>query len=265
MKIHRYLIGIIIAALAATPIVGCSKTNPLDELEEWDLVYICDSTGWGVPKRYAENIERDTGKTVRVHSYTIGRLSALRVLNFLQNDLEALADGRLKSLQEDIREAEVIVFFANPRGNPSEGGVRGGLENCISASSPPDDCTPGLYEPYLENLKAIYEEISSLRDDKPTIIRAVDFYNPLISVHGERNMEAECTRCLEVFNDTVQQAADAFHIPTISVYDAFNGVNHDEDPREKGYIGGDGVHTSEQGQQVIADILSEAGYEPVEP
>lgn len=243
---------------------GTTQPQPTEASSCWDLVYISDSTGWGVPNKYAENIERDTGKTVQVHSYAIGGLSALSVLNALQSDPESLADGRLKSLREDIREAEVIVFFANPRGDPSEGGVRGGLEDCISVSSPPDDCTPGLYEPYLENLKAIYEEISSLRDGKPTIIRAVDFYNPLISVHRERNLEAECTRCLEIFNDTVRQAADAFHIPTISVCDAFNGPGHDEDPREKGYIGPDGVHASEKGQQVIADLLSEAGYEPIE-
>jgi lysophospholipase L1-like esterase len=117
----------------------------------------------------------------------------------------------------------------------------------------------------IENLKAIYEAIFALRNGESTIIRAVGFYNPVISEHRERHMEAECTQCWETFNSAIQQAADEFNIPFVSVYDAFNGVNHDEDPREKGYIGGDGVHTSEQGKQVIADLLSEAGYEPVEP
>ncbi len=100
---------------------------------------------------------------------------------------------------------------------------------------------------------------------KPTIIRVVDFYNPLISRHRDHNIEVECTQCFEIFNSAIQQAAEAYHVPLVSVYDVFNGSNHDEDPREKGYIGSDGVHASEQGQQVIADLLSEAGYEPVEP
>ncbi|MBN1266541.1 MAG: SGNH/GDSL hydrolase family protein [Anaerolineales bacterium] len=114
-------------------------------------------------------------------------------------------------------------------------------------------------------MKAIYEAIFALRNGKPTIIRAVGFYNPVISEQRKRNMEIECTQCWETFNTAIQQAADEFNIPFVSVYDAFNGINHDEDPKEKGYIGGDGVHTSELGGQVIADILSEAGYEPVEP
>jgi lysophospholipase L1-like esterase len=105
----------------------------------------------------------------------------------------------------------------------------------------------------------------TLRNGRPTIIRAVDFYNPLISIHRAHNTEVECTQCFEIFNSAVRQAAEEYHIPLISVYDAFNGSNHDEDPREKGYIGSDGVHASEQGQQVIAGLLSEAGYKPIEP
>lgn len=267
MKVHKNFIRMICITLAVIFIVVCGNTYSLDELEEWDLVYISDCSGWGVSDKFADNIERDTGKTVRIHKYLEGGLSALRVLQALQSDPESLSDLKGKALQADIAEAEVIVFFANPRGDPSKGGVQGGMEKCIGygLGQLPEDCTLQLYEPYIENLKAIYEEILALRNGKPTIIRAVGFYNPLISGHRKQNMEIECTQCWETFNTAVRQAADAFNIPFVSVYDVFNGLNHDEDPREKGYIGTDGVHTSKQGQQVIADLLSKAGYEPVEP
>jgi hypothetical protein len=255
MKIHGCLIWIICAGLAVTSLVGCSKTNPLDELEEWDLVYISDSTGTGVAEIFAQNIERDTGKTVRIHDHVEGGLPALGVLLRLQND---------QSLQSDIAEAEVIVFFGNPEGVPSLGGVQGGIDACMEGNAP-EDCTLQLYEPYIENLKTIYEEIFALRNGQPTIIRAVGFYNPLISEHRNNNVEIECTQCWETFNLAIQEGAAEYNIPFVSVYDAFNGVNHDEDPREKGYISSDGEHTSKEGRQVIADILSEAGYEPVEP
>ncbi|MFC2026324.1 hypothetical protein ACFLUC_03930, partial [Chloroflexota bacterium] len=111
----------------------------------------------------------------------------------------------------------------------------------------------------------IYEKIFALRNGNPIIIRAVDFYNPLISSHRDNEIEKECTLCFENFNKSVQMAAEEFNIPLVSVFDAFNGTNHDEDPREKGYIGSDGVHSSEEGQQVIADILSKVGYVPTEP
>jgi hypothetical protein len=67
MKLRRNAIGIVLTAIAITFISSYAKSNPLDEMEEWDLVYISDSTGWGVPEKYAANIERDNGKTVRVH------------------------------------------------------------------------------------------------------------------------------------------------------------------------------------------------------
>ena len=122
-----------------------------------------------------------------------------------------------------------------------------------------------MYEPYIENLKAIYEGMLALRNGKPTIIRAVDFYNPIISRHRARSIEVEWTQCWEIFNSAVRRAAEAYDIPLVSVYSAFNGSNHDEDPREKGYIGSDGIHASAEGQQAIADLLSESGYEPIEP
>lgn len=271
LKSKRTLIlSLILALVFVLAISGVVyAADSLDELEEWDLVYITDSSGMGVADKFADNIERDTGKTVRIsgYGYTVGGLSALRVLQALQSDPESLSDIKFKSLQADIAEAEVIVLFVTPRGDPSKGGVHDeGMEKCIGCDGlPPEDCTLQLYEPYIENLKAIFEEILALRNGKPTIIRAVDFYNPLISEHRKLNMEIECTQCWEIFNTAVRQAADAFNIPFVSVYDVFNGLNHDEDPREKGYIGTDGRHTSEQGRHVIADLLSEAGYKPVEP
>jgi hypothetical protein len=195
----------------------------------------------------------------------VGGLSALDVLYRLRSELTETST--FSSLRDQIAEAEVIVFFANPRGDPSLGGVQGGMEACITyyGCRPPDDCTSELYAPYVENLESIYEEIFALREGKPTIVRAVDFYNPLISEHRECGMEIQCIQCFDIFNAAVRRAAETFSIPLVSVYDEFNGLSHDDDPRERGLIGPDGKHTSEQGQQVIADLLSGLGYEPVEP
>ena len=261
---RRYFTALMGVVMICIFMAACStNTNPLDELEEWDLVYISDSTGFGVADRFAENIEQDTGKTVNVHRYAIGGLPALNILNTLRTAPEDVPPGTYAGLHAAIAEAEVIVFFGNPRGPADQGGVTGGMESCMH-STVPEDCSAELYAPYTENLKAVYEEILALREGQPTIIRAVDFYNPLISTHRDKNVEVECTACWETFNSAVHQAAEAYNIPVVSIYDAFNGPDHNEDPVEKGYIGPDGVHASAEGQQVIADILSEAGYEPIE-
>jgi len=261
-----YIIRISLITIISMLISGCTNTdtNERDQLKAWDwvLVYISDSTGWGVAKKYAKNIEDDTGKRVRVTDFTTGGLSAIEVLDKIQN-----ADTtKEENLRSHIAGADIIVLFVNELGDPSRGGVQGGIENCVDYESgkPPDTCSNEMYLPYTENIKSIYNAIFSLRNGLPTIIRATDLYNPVISEHRNNNVEVECTECFETHNLAVRNAADAFNIPFVSIYDAFNGPDHNEDPREKGYIGDDGIHASEIGQQVIADLLSDVGYDPVE-
>jgi hypothetical protein len=49
------------------------------------------------------------------------------------------------------------------------------------------------------------------------------------------------------------------------LHDEANGFTNDEDPREKSYIYGDGMHTSDVGQKAIADWLRDMGHEPISP
>ena len=257
---HKVALLIIVIA-GSLLLVACTEPNPLDELEEWDMVFISSSTGWGIPEKFAANIERDTGKQVVVHSWVQDGLSALAVLEKLH------AEPWIRNLRKDIAEAELIIFHANPRGDPAKGGINtGGMELCMNTlCRVPEDCSAEFYAAYIENLKKIYQEFFTLRDGKATIIRAIDFYNPLISEQQACGTEDACTQCWEDFNAAIHQASEAYGVPVVSVYDLFNGPEHDQDPRAKGYISSDGRHTSESGQQAIADLLSQTGYIPLIP
>ena len=59
--------------------------------------------------------------------------------------------------------------------------------------------------------------------------------------------------------------AAGFGVPLVSIYDWFNGPDHTEDPRAKGYVGPDGFHPSTAGREAIVAALHEAGYEPLHP
>jgi hypothetical protein len=78
-------------------------------------------------------------------------------------------------------------------------------------------------------------------------------------------MGTGCIHCWTTFNESIRIAAEENNIPLISVYDLFNGPNHDEDPREKGYIGGMGLFPSGEGALAIAESIREEGYDPVAP
>jgi len=232
-----------------------------EKIIEWDLVFISDSSGWHVGEKYAEFIETDLRVKVTLHDFSLSALSARSVINYLRDPDGLDYNLLLKTLRlgEILLDAEVVVFYANPRS------AELGDWDCVSDNPYVVDCSPETFAAYRADLNAIYREILALRGDEPIIIRAFDAYNPLYSVYVEHGVYEECSGCWEKYNQVIHQAAEEFSIPVARVYDAFNGPNRDEDPRDKGYIGSDGIHTSSTGSTVIAEILRDLGYEYTQP
>jgi len=220
--------------------VSCSK-------REWSYVVLGDSSAWGFSKYYAAHIEDDLGVKVTVHDWTVGGLSSGQLLSMLHDDQE---------LRSAISEAEVVTFIANP-------GDHIGWH--IITGEGRHDCSPEALAGYKKDLDEIIRKIFLLRKGQSTIIRAMDFYVPIHREWKERGEYEENKRCWDALNETVHQIAAEHNIPVARVYDALNGPDHNEDPREKGYIGDDGLHTNEEGQRVIADLFRKLGYKTIVP
>ena len=226
---------------------------PSDEV--WDLVYIQDSLGFGVADRYAEHIRTASGADVVVHDKAIGNLQAVTVLSRLRGN-------HFEDWPELVRNAEIIVLFGNPDGS----GTTSDIGTCISGSTsqrePPLHNSEEDWRPYREVLDDVYQEIWKIREDVPVILRAVEFINPAISAWREAGIEKECTEALEAMNRTIRDAALNGGATVVSTYDLYNGPQHEQDPREKGWIGPDGTHLSNEGEQAIADALAASGLSP---
>jgi hypothetical protein len=229
-------------------------------------------SAFGAQYYFVKYIEEDTGKTVNLYDYVITDLSAQTVLYALRGEeVDEYFREQITGLKEAVAEAEVIVFFAGNYGDiEGMGDLTGDIGACWVhfECTPPDNyCTPEVYQPYTTVWSEVFKEMLALREGKPTIIRALDFYNPYISGYEKcgAEMQTSCIQCCGTFNDAIRLAAEANHIPLVSVYDLFNGPNHVEDPREKGYIGNDGFFPSTEGAKAIANHLRDAGYEPVSP
>jgi hypothetical protein len=233
------------------------ETNPAETSEPWDLVWFSDSTGWGIADLWGERIAEELGVEVRVHDYATGNLTASLVRTWIE------AEGSER--RESLAGAEVIVIFGNPIGS----GATSDIDRCVSTSTaprdPPQHYTAEDFLPYRDLLVSIYETVFDLRQGQPTIVRAIDMYNPVIADHREAGIEAECTAAWEAFSQTIREAAAEFGVPTASMFDAFNGPNHDEDPREKGFIGPDKQHTTDEGKAAMVEVLHALGYDPVNP
>jgi lysophospholipase L1-like esterase len=210
-----------------------------------------------VANRYATYIEQDLNVTVEVHDLSASSLSAGSVLDALRGESSPYPTS--VDVPGLVREAEVVIVFGNPLASLSE--THPGDWNLVGSHPYARDCPPETFDTYQADLEAIYEEIRALRGDAPILIRAFDAYNPLYSVYREQGVYDECVQCFEYHNEAISRAAEAQGVPLARVYDAFNGPNHNEDPREKGYIGEDGRHTTAGGREVIADLLRGLGYE----
>jgi hypothetical protein len=259
----RLVLFVLVLTLAGLLFSACSSTPDLDDMDEWDLVWISDSTGWGVADIYADYIEEDTGKTVIVHDLWVGGLAAGEILDAL-NGNPPMEHRELKEALTLIPEAEVIVVFGNPEMSKIEDNPWDWF--CLDgASFYVTSCAPDTYDLYVQHLGEIYGKILELRDGQPTILRTYDAYNPIIPQRVGQTGYQDCIDCWGNFNAAIHQAAAANNIPIALVADAWNGPDFLQNPKEMGYTRVDGIHPNEVGGEVIAQLLRELGYEPVEP
>lgn len=248
-------------------VAGCATGSQLETSEPWDLVWYSDSTGWEVADLWAARIEDEFDVEVRVHDHAAGVLSAVEILQSLglTRKGDATDDfGRLGDTRSEVTDAEIVVVY----GNLIDTGSTDDLEQCVTASTAPRD-PPTRYSdedfaPYREILASIYKQVFALVGDRPVVVRAIDSYNPLVADQEAAGVKAECIRAWEAWSDSIRAVADQFAVPMVSMYDVFNGPDHDEDPRGKGYVGFDGEHTAAEGQQAMMAALHEAGYAPID-
>lgn len=233
--------------------------------DTWDLLWISDSSGWGVADIYGQYIAEDNDVEVNVMDNWQGGLSAGRILQGLKEQNTHNLD--LDKLNESIAEAEVIVIYGNPEdshdpNNPWDWNC--GQTTLVSCYV--NNCAMESFSQYISDLKEIYSIIFEIRQGKPTIIRAIDAYNPNLVSHCQPDgMFDDCLACWENYNLAIHQAADEMGVPVAPVFDAWNGLDHTENPVEKGYTREDDTHPSDLGATVIADLLRELGYESITP
>ncbi|MGI9642148.1 MAG: SGNH/GDSL hydrolase family protein [Acidimicrobiia bacterium] len=259
--------------------VGCSSTGSTDTTadsatgvtstevqadpaepppEGWDLLWISNSTGFGAAELLADRLEADLGVDVHVTDHAVGGQQAMGILSHLNG--EASTDW-----SDDIRRAEMIVIH----GGTGDSGVKDGIEDCklpsIAETSDPEVFTVQDLRPFDEVMHAIYDHIWQLRRNEPVVLRSYDIYNYPLADWRRLGTEDVCTGNFEAFSTVMASTAAQNAGINASVLDSFGGINHDEDPREKGLIDADGVHPSPKGTALIVDTIASLGYETSMP
>ncbi len=246
------------STLKPTPIMPLPAGMPTDE---WTLVVIGDSSLWGLGRAFAKQIKEDLGVEVVLKDFAEGGLSIGSVLEVLQTGKSARDD--ILELPQAIKGADIVVMWGNPE-NSIDPDMPLDFWGCFKRE-PPKSYAPEAFTKFTTDMEEVWKIFFELNLDHPIILRGTDIYNPVISGWRIAGVNESCTEAWENQSNAVRQAAETFNIPFLSRYDAFNGLNHDEDPREKGYIIEDGQHPSTEAAQFTAALLSQMGYEPVSP
>ena len=232
-------------------LVGCTINQPEIMPAEtadvvdivWEYIALGDmrtaSADW--PYLYANHIEEDLGVRVTVLNKASISQTSVTLLELVRN---------LEPLREAIRKAEVVTVWTG--GHMVE-------ETLIRHYQP---CHSEGVDAFGRDLDSIIFEILALRRGKPTIIRLLEFYQFRVAVLRELNLLDEKKACLIAYNEQIHQVASKYRIPVAPVHQAFNGINGNEDSEEKGYQST--VYAfSREGDECIADLLSQLGYDPI--
>jgi hypothetical protein len=245
-----------------------SSAEPFPPGEPVDLVYISDSGGQNVAPRYAELAAEALDREVR-----------------LNREVEADPEAIRTSFAEEVAGAEIIVFYFRPEAFEQyfpQPNIRTAFDAIDALAGDPDysgpEWTPGTkwepapvvpsaqdWQPYEDWLGEVYDAIWEVREGRPVVLRAHDIYNPWVAPWTELGIEQETTAFWEGQSRAIRETAEANGAVFVSFFDLFNGPAHDEDPREKGWIGEDGMHAGVEGGAAAAEALAAVGFEMSEP
>jgi lysophospholipase L1-like esterase len=225
----------------------------------WDMVVLGDSLvadDYSVlPEAYAALIEEDLGVEVEIQNLAVGGESTRSLLTNVQ---------KYPWYREPLQEAEIVLISVGGGDLPRMekrffGGECGGSDN--------QDCLRQQIEESQAEWDALLDEIASLADPRETLIRPIipgilEYYARVYKDQQEE-VEAYNSYVVALYEHMARSCAER-GIPVLDLYALYDGPNADPSLPEIAGTG-DGVHVSKEGDAVIADLLRELGYDPVEP
>ncbi len=238
--------------------------------EPWDLLYFNHYDLFtGLPaelyvERAVEALGVDVGMT---HPEGFNHLYA-------SNQLAHLRDERYPLLGEAAQDAEIIVVLTrqDPIHEGPMGRINDDFERCtweISPGNPPGERPADYWDPYRQLMDDIYAEIWTLRQGLPTVLISIDFHMLDLTALREAEILEECVEWWEEWSNQIRETAAIHGSTMVSIFDLFNGPDHDIDPTDLGLIGPTDENPSNApyrvnpaGAILIADALAATGFEP---
>ena len=257
-------------APASTPVPLAAETS-IPSLTPWSLVVVGDSIAYnssmvcpgcnGFVDRYADAISEATGHPVEVRNLSQPMLQVDALLEELKTDA---------SRRDALANADIIIVSIAFNDTPwlrSDDPCDGPNGNKPDWSEYNTTCAAAAAEIFRPKFESVYAQIVALREGKPTIFRTINRYNDWIGwigEAGETNLPeaTNATRVvLDAWSAMVCETAQENGFTCADIYHTFNGAAGLTPSGE--LLGKDYTHPSDQGNEIIARVLTDLGYAPL--
>ena len=237
--------------------------------EQWRYTALGDSLATGILSfrgyvpRYRDYVSADTGASVSLANLGQNGWTSTDLRNALDNNPDFL---------NSVTQSQVVTWDIG--GNDLRA-ARSSYKAKTCGGSDNQDCLRGAVAQFKSNWDAIAFAVTNYRWTGNTVIRTMDIYNPYVSTDKQSNTIKDridggndfvvFKRYLDEVNAHIAGTQERLGVavPYAQVYRAFNGPQGTDDPKAKGYIAFDGLHPSDTGHRVIADLLRQLGYAPL--
>lgn len=218
--------------------------------DTWDYVTLGDSlqVASTISEEYAKYIEIDQGVEVVLHQYAQRGTPPSSLLAKLQSNPE---------IRDAIANAEVITFNFSPGwgNNPESRYLKG---ECGGADN--QDCLREALSKAKADWIAIVNEIIALKAGQPVLIRTFNagiwIYDRAYEGSLTPEQKAEMSKYYIEMLNYIEQDAPKHGILVVRVFP--EPYYHEELPPDDYLVG---LHASEKGSKIVADLLRDLGYE----
>jgi lysophospholipase L1-like esterase len=214
----------------------------------------CDAPCRSYVEVLGQLAETTLGEPVTVSNLaTNDSLTTDTLLSRIRSDphhIEALSNAEIITIQIGFNDWQGPCFWS-------------GHEECVAATS----------DHVHDNLELILDEIDTLRDGAPTAVRVVTYFDHTIGDPGtpgawgfEPQDDAAFhnfySSALAAFNAMMCEVAETHGAGCVGLVEAFNGPSGDSDPGD--LVGGDHLHPTQSGHELIAATIDDVGYAPLD-
>ncbi len=206
---------------------------------------------------YRDILKDDLAVEADLRDHTVGGQATHDFLTQLQTN---------ERLRSDLGEADVILFLIpNDEWKEPCNTImgEGGRDPADCGGDDGLGCLRSVAANYNAMAELVFAELTTLADPSETVIRVMDFYQFTPGEDDEAAIETLSPLWRES-QEYVEVAAARYGIPVAQVYDEFMSPDGKGIPEHKGLVSADGVHTTAEGTEVIAQLIRELGYEPAD-